>query len=334
MGFRFRKSIKIAKGVRLNVGKKSVGLSVGGKGARVSVNSKGRKSATVGIPGTGLSYTANLNSKKEKKTRSSRSKANATSVTLATQATPAPSQIYKAKPSPSQPWYRAFIVFYIIAAIFLYAGLHGLLAGLTVGGSIITLFIGAISLFYGIKGHRISKCTPKEDDEIKNAPAIPVEQIQTVLIPNSQGSASWKQLVQAAQVCVPNWWKIEQESHQLTEETVNPEVFFNRYDLMIEQLKNLMIAENVVEMPSSPSSLLESAEINRTSATISFVNRAYAQVCEQAESLKTERGKRNRKIKFYQSMLKYEDEISDEARNHILTMMESDEITLEECKQE
>ena len=51
MGFRFRKSIKIAKGVRLNVGKKSVGLSVGGKGARVSVNSKGRKSATVGIPG-------------------------------------------------------------------------------------------------------------------------------------------------------------------------------------------------------------------------------------------------------------------------------------------
>lgn len=56
MGFRFRKSFKIAPGVRVNVGKKSVGISAGGKGARVSVNSSGRKTTTVGIPGTGLSY--------------------------------------------------------------------------------------------------------------------------------------------------------------------------------------------------------------------------------------------------------------------------------------
>lgn len=56
MGFRFRKSFKIAPGVRVNVGKKSIGISAGVKGARVSVNSSGRKTATVGIPGTGLSY--------------------------------------------------------------------------------------------------------------------------------------------------------------------------------------------------------------------------------------------------------------------------------------
>ena len=56
MGFRFRKSFKIAPGVRVNVGKKSVGISAGVKGARVSVNSKGRVTKTVGIPGTGLSY--------------------------------------------------------------------------------------------------------------------------------------------------------------------------------------------------------------------------------------------------------------------------------------
>ena len=56
MGFRFRKSVKIAPGVRLNIGKKSVGISAGVKGARVSVNSKGRVTKTVGIPGTGLSY--------------------------------------------------------------------------------------------------------------------------------------------------------------------------------------------------------------------------------------------------------------------------------------
>ena len=56
MGFRIRKSFKIAPGVRVNVGKKSIGISAGVKGARVSVNSSGRKTTTVGIPGTGLSY--------------------------------------------------------------------------------------------------------------------------------------------------------------------------------------------------------------------------------------------------------------------------------------
>lgn len=56
MGFRFRKSIKIAPGVRLNLGKKSIGISAGVKGARVSVNSSGRVTKSVGIPGTGISY--------------------------------------------------------------------------------------------------------------------------------------------------------------------------------------------------------------------------------------------------------------------------------------
>jgi len=57
MGFRVRKSIKIAPGVRLNVSSKSVGLSAGVRGARVSVNSSGRVTRTVGIPGTGVSHT-------------------------------------------------------------------------------------------------------------------------------------------------------------------------------------------------------------------------------------------------------------------------------------
>ncbi|HHW36482.1 MAG TPA: DUF4236 domain-containing protein [Bacillales bacterium] len=60
MGLRFRKSIKIAPGVRLNVGKKSMGLSVGGKGLRYSVNTNGQRRATAGIPGTGIYYIQTL----------------------------------------------------------------------------------------------------------------------------------------------------------------------------------------------------------------------------------------------------------------------------------
>lgn len=60
MGFNMRKSFKIAPGVRVNVGKKSMGISVGCRGARYSVNSKTGARATVGIPGTGISYSTNL----------------------------------------------------------------------------------------------------------------------------------------------------------------------------------------------------------------------------------------------------------------------------------
>jgi len=60
MGFRFRQRIKIAPGLHLNIGKKDTSFSVGRSGATVNVGGKRGPRATVGIPGTGLSYTANL----------------------------------------------------------------------------------------------------------------------------------------------------------------------------------------------------------------------------------------------------------------------------------
>jgi hypothetical protein len=57
MGFRFRKSIKVAPGVRLNLSKSGTSWSIGRKGAMM--NLKGRRTRiTLGLPGTGLSYTA------------------------------------------------------------------------------------------------------------------------------------------------------------------------------------------------------------------------------------------------------------------------------------
>ena len=58
MGMRFRKSVNLGGGVRLNLNKKSVSVSAGAKGARVTVNSKGQRTSTVSAPGTGLSYRA------------------------------------------------------------------------------------------------------------------------------------------------------------------------------------------------------------------------------------------------------------------------------------
>ena len=52
---RFRRTIKIAPGLRLNVGKRGVSVSAGVRGARVTLG-KGRVTRTVGLPGTGLSW--------------------------------------------------------------------------------------------------------------------------------------------------------------------------------------------------------------------------------------------------------------------------------------
>ena len=57
MSIRFRKSINLGGGLKLNFNKKSAGLSFGAKGARFSMNSDGRKTTSIGIPGTGLYWT-------------------------------------------------------------------------------------------------------------------------------------------------------------------------------------------------------------------------------------------------------------------------------------
>ena len=55
MTFRFRKSIQIIPGLRMNISPRGVGYSVGGKGFRVTRGANGRVTRTVSLPGTGMS---------------------------------------------------------------------------------------------------------------------------------------------------------------------------------------------------------------------------------------------------------------------------------------
>lgn len=56
MGFRFRRSFKIAPGVRINFNSKSTSVRIGPKGLGYTVSSNGKKRVTASIPGTGISY--------------------------------------------------------------------------------------------------------------------------------------------------------------------------------------------------------------------------------------------------------------------------------------
>ena len=56
MGFRYRKSINLGGGFRINISKSGVGYSWGVKGYRVTKTAKGTVRTTASIPGTGISF--------------------------------------------------------------------------------------------------------------------------------------------------------------------------------------------------------------------------------------------------------------------------------------
>lgn len=56
MGIRYRKSINLPFGFKVNLSKSGVGVSWGRKGIRVTRTAKGKIRRTYSIPGTGISY--------------------------------------------------------------------------------------------------------------------------------------------------------------------------------------------------------------------------------------------------------------------------------------
>ena len=63
MSIRFRKTVKIAKGIKVNFSKSGASLSLGGKGHSVNFGSRGTR-VTNGIPGTGLSHSTIISKSK------------------------------------------------------------------------------------------------------------------------------------------------------------------------------------------------------------------------------------------------------------------------------
>ena len=59
---RFRKSIKLLPGAKLNLSKSGVSASIGPKGATVNLSPGKKTRITAGIPGTGLSHTESIGS--------------------------------------------------------------------------------------------------------------------------------------------------------------------------------------------------------------------------------------------------------------------------------
>lgn len=66
MIWRVRRSIKIAPGIRINLNKKSTSVRIGPRGLGHTISSTGKRTTTVGIPGSGLSYSETTTPKKRR----------------------------------------------------------------------------------------------------------------------------------------------------------------------------------------------------------------------------------------------------------------------------
>ncbi|MGO7570311.1 MULTISPECIES: DUF4236 domain-containing protein [Rhizobium] len=63
MAIRFRKSFKIAPGLRLNIGKKGASVRVGPKGAGYTVGTSGQR-VSASVPGTGVGFSSKIGKRK------------------------------------------------------------------------------------------------------------------------------------------------------------------------------------------------------------------------------------------------------------------------------
>ncbi|MBW8482374.1 DUF4236 domain-containing protein [Actinomadura sp. PM05-2] len=62
MGWSYRKSFKMGP-VKINLSRHGVGHSVGGRAGRVTTSADGRKTMTLRIPGTGISWRRQIKSR-------------------------------------------------------------------------------------------------------------------------------------------------------------------------------------------------------------------------------------------------------------------------------
>lgn len=154
MGLRFRKSVKIAPSVRLNVGKKSIGVSAGVKGYRKSINSSGRVTTSIGTPVAGVSYVKTENFKAKKKKAASNRASSTAAAANSSVVTSASSKVHKAAVQPEEKLPKttavlqerpdaSFVVFGVVAlaaAVFFFASSHVIF-------SVVTALFGVFCLY-------------------------------------------------------------------------------------------------------------------------------------------------------------------------------------------
>lgn len=123
--------------------------------------------------------------------------------------------------------------------------------------------------------------------------------------------------------------KIVKDCVNLVNTTFNPEVFFMRYNLMLEHLEALVglectgIFENSPELPSDAFTRIDAQFDEETNK---FLERSFENAKKHADTLKTESGKTNAIKRYFENMEKYTVRMSSESVEYFNKMKEENKI--------
>lgn len=115
-----------------------------------------------------------------------------------------------------------------------------------------------------------------------------------------------KQLKEFTQQQAENDLRIIHDCTRLLEETLNPDVFFMRLDLLIEKAQHLCKLEKYISFSgASPVDALNEITNNYQQVINRFLIRYFSDTFDKAENMKTEKGKKGKYQKFYTSLKQY-----------------------------
>lgn len=120
--------------------------------------------------------------------------------------------------------------------------------------------------------------------------------------------------------------KIVNDCAALVNTTINPEVFFMRYNLMLEHLETLAGLECTGifdNSPDLPSAAFLRIEAQFDAATNDFLDRSFQNAKKHADTLKTENGKINAIKRYFDNMEKYTIHMSGESLEYFYKLKDT-----------
>ena len=147
-------------------------------------------------------------------------------------------------------------------------------------------------------------------------------ELQKIVLDNSPDELilSKKKLIELAKMHAENSLRIVQDCSKILQNTTKPDVFFERYQLMILHSSNLVILEKHIPFyGASPKTAFNVLIAEKQECINQFLIRYFCAVFDKAEKLKTDKGKLNQYQKFYDSLLPYYDEMDANNIDYIET---------------
>lgn len=286
---RFRRSMKIMPGVKVNFNKNSVGVTFGGKGAHYTINSSGRKTATVGIPGTGLYYTEST-----KGGGSGKSSGGASHNSIS--ASPQKSGLEMANKKLKNNTTLSIIT-----------GWFGLVA-LYVGNYLLFVILAIVTvLLILLRRPKLKAAKVEEEAKALELQKFLTGQNDTVLRFSPQELTL--KAYNMARDCLMNY----RESIATMSKANDPMTFFDSYEDSLSALDELLKYESYIKFDdATPSDIAKAMQDNKDEIFMEFVQGYFKETKKRANDLTTVKGRNGRYQRFYENLKPYFEYMNDE----------------------